>query len=107
MNKTKIQYLNTLCSTEAGYSKMLSNLNINTHFPVDRYTDFKSYLLSENRCLDLSIYDSSSKLLSCPPAGSDSWECVNTKSTATQRYQIVRYAPDTNGGVINITAGVW
>lgn len=107
INRTKVQYLNTLCSTETGYAKILSNLNINTHFDIKSYTDFKSYLISENRCVDISIRDFSSEMLSCPPAGSNSWECVNTKSAETQRYQIVRYAPDTNGGVINITVGVW
>lgn len=107
INRTKVQYLNVLCSTEAGYAKILSNLNMNTHFDARSYTDFKSYLISENRCVDISIYDSSSALLKCPPTGSGSWECVNVKSAATQRYQMVRYAPDTAGGVINITVGVW
>ncbi|MBI4168235.1 MAG: hypothetical protein HY515_04740 [Candidatus Aenigmarchaeota archaeon] len=107
LNRTKTSYLNTLCSTEAGYGKILSNLNINTHLQTNSYVDFKNYLISENRCADISIYDSSSKLLSCPPAGSDNWECVNIKTSATQRYQIVRYAPDTDGRIINMTVGVW
>ncbi|MBI1971999.1 MAG: hypothetical protein HYS53_01735 [Candidatus Aenigmarchaeota archaeon] len=107
INRTKVQYLDTLCSTEAGYGRILSRLNINTHFPADSYTDFKSYLLSENKCLDISIYDTSSRLLLCPPSGSQNWECVSTRTSVTQRYQIVRYAPDTDGGVINITVGVW
>ncbi|MBI3412483.1 MAG: hypothetical protein HY051_00185 [Candidatus Aenigmarchaeota archaeon] len=107
LNNTKIKYLNTLCSTENGYKKILSNLNINTHFTITGYADFKSYLLSENRCADISIFDSSSKLLSCPPAGSQNWECMVTRTDSTERHQIVRYAPNTTGGAINITVGVW
>ncbi len=107
LNRTKISYLNTLCSTEPGYGKILSNLNINTHLPANSYADFKSYLISENRCVDISVYDASSEILSCPPSGAENWECMNIKTSATQRHQMVRYAPDTDGRIINITVGVW
>ncbi|MFH0889782.1 MAG: hypothetical protein V1836_01395 [Candidatus Aenigmatarchaeota archaeon] len=108
LNRTKAQRLNTLCSTEAGYKKILSTLNINTHTTPNQYTDFKSYMISENKCLELFVYDNTGAIVSCPPAGSQTWECISTfAGGATQKYSIVRYAPDTNGNVINITVGVW
>ncbi len=108
LNGTKIQYLNTLCSSEAGYSRILSKLNINNHVPVESYKDFKSYLLSENRCVDISIYDPHSQLVSCPPkAGSDNWECIKSKTSATERKQIARYSLNDGGEIINMTVGVW
>ncbi len=107
INITKTVYLNTLCSTEPGYKKLLSLLNINTHADTRSYTNFKSYLIAENKCVDLSVYNTTHPLIACPPPGSQAWECVNTKSAMTQRYQTVRYSPDTAGDVINMTVGVW
>ncbi|MBI2084962.1 MAG: hypothetical protein HYT71_00435 [Candidatus Aenigmarchaeota archaeon] len=108
LNGTKIKYLNTLCSSEAGYSRILSKLNINNHVPVESFKDFKSYLLSENRCVDISIYDPYSQLVSCPPkAESENWECVKSKTSATERLQIVRYSLNDAGEIINMTVGVW
>ncbi len=107
INITKAEYLNTLCSTEAGYKKILSLLNINTHTDVKSYTDFRSYLITENRCADISVYNTTHLALVCPPTGSTTWECINTRSAMTQRYQTVRYSPDTKGDVVNITVGVW
>ncbi len=107
INMTKAGYLNTLCSTEAGYKKILSLLNINTHADAGSYTDFRSYLIAENRCTDVSVYNTTRLVLECPPPGSQAWECVNTRSAMTQRYQTVRYSPSTAGDVTNITVGVW
>ncbi len=108
LNNTKLQYLNTLCSTEAGYSRILSKLNINNHVPIANYKDFKSYLLSENRCADISVYDAGSQLVLCPPKIiSENWECMKSKTAAVERHQIVRYALNGAGEVINMTVGVW
>ena len=109
VNKTKMQYLDNLCSTEEGYKKILSLLNINTHLTANEYTGFRSFLLSENRCVSISAYSSSSNLIRCPPeSGTDTWECINTLvEQVTQQYQIVRYSPSEDRDTINITVGVW
>ncbi len=108
LNKTKIEKMGTLCATEDGYKKILSTLNINTHTTPNEYANYKSYMLTENKCADISIRDTAGEILSCPPAGSQTWECVKTfAGGVTQKYNIVRYSPDTDGNVINITVGVW
>jgi len=108
LNKTKIGYLNDLCLTEDGYKKILSLLNINTHFTIEQYSGFRSFMVSENRCLDLLVKSSSLKLLACPPEGSENWECMDKLTEGvTKRHQMVRYAPDEDADVINITVGVW